>query len=252
MVDVLLVQLQIRELENRILLLAKSQKPLRTAFNKLLNRPAAAEVMIADTLRPAPPPAALSMVPQEVVANHPMIRMYEWDEQAREVQLQMAKLMGRPMFGIGLNYMMFRPRALGGNEMGPMANGSNMLMPMATITLPIYRKKYNAQQREAQFLQEAAVHQRESAENELLTELEQLIYDYEASVSRLALIGEQLDFTEQAIRLLNTSYSVGNVGMESLIQQRQNLLSYKQQQLREITSQHKAVAAINRLMTIDI
>lgn len=253
MVDVLLVQLQIKELENRILLLEKSQKPLRTAFNKLLNREAEAEILISDTLQPAPPPVALSMVPEEVIANHPMIRMYEWDEKAREAQVQMAKLMGRPMFGIGLSYMVFRPRELGANEMGPMmGNGSNMLMPMATITLPIYRKKNNAQQREAQYLQEAAIHQRQAAENELLSELEQLIYDYEASVSRLALIDEQLDFTAQAIRLLTTSYSVGNVGMEVLIQQRQNLLNYKQQQLREITSQHKAVAAINRLMTIDI
>lgn len=253
MVDVLLVQLQIKELENRIMLLEKSQKPLQIAFNKILNREADAEIVIADTLQPAPPPAALSMVPEEVIANHPMIRMYEWDEQARQAQKRMAKLMGRPMFGIGINYMIFRPRELGANEMGPMmGNGSNMLMPMATLTLPIYRKKNNAQQREAQFLQEAAINQRESAENELMSELGQLMYDYEASVSRLELLNEQLDFTEQAIRLLTTSYSVGNVGMEALIQQRQNLLSYKQQQLKELTSQHKTVAAINRLMTIDI
>jgi outer membrane protein TolC len=252
MVDVLLVQLQMKELENRIRLLEKSQKPLRTAFNKMLNRQADAEVLVSDTLMPAAPPAALSMVPEELIANHPMIKMYEWDEQAREAQARMAKLMGRPMIGLGLNYMLFRPRELSANEMGPMDNGRNMLMPMATLTLPIYRKKNNAQKREAQFLQDAAVNQREAAINQLLTELEELLYDYEASVSNLELIEEQLIFTAQAIRLLTTSYAVGNVGMETLIQQRQNLLRYKEQQLREITAQHKTVAAINRLMSIDI
>lgn len=251
MVDVLLVQLQIKELENRIVLLEKSQKPLRTAFNKFLNRAPDTEIIISDTLLPAPPPVALSMVPEEVIANHPMIRMYEWDEQAREAQTRMAKLMGRPMFGIGLNYMLFRPREVSEHEMGPMENGRNMLMPMATLTLPIYRKKYNAQQREAQFLQEAAVNQRQSAENSLLTELEQLIYDYEAAASRLELIEEQLDFTQQAIRLLTTNYTVGNTRMETLIEQRQNLLRYQEQQLQELTNQHKTVAAINRLMNID-
>jgi outer membrane protein TolC len=252
MVDVLLVQLQIRALENRIQLLERSKKPLTTAFNKLLNRPAAAAIQISDSLQPADPPAALAMAPEEVVARHPMIRMWEWDEQARQAQLRMATLMGRPMFGLGLNYMLFRPREVGAMEMGPMENGKNMLMPMATLSLPIYRKKNNAQQRQARYLQEAAVQQRAAAENELLSELEQLLYDYEASTSRLALIRDQLEITEQALRLLTTNYSVGNISMETLIQQRQNLLAYKQEQLREITNQHKAVAAINRLMTIDI
>ena len=34
-------------------------------------------------------------------------------------------------------------------------NGKDMIMPMVTVTLPIYRKKYKAMQTEADFLKSA-------------------------------------------------------------------------------------------------
>ena len=49
--------------------------------------------------------------------------------------------------GLGLNYSLINK-----NEMSTSAmNGKDMIMPMVTVTLPIYRKKYNAMQTEADF-----------------------------------------------------------------------------------------------------
>ncbi|MBC5991257.1 TolC family protein [Pontibacter cellulosilyticus] len=249
MVDVILIRVQVKDLENRLELLRDSKRPLIVAFNNLLNREPNMTVQIADSLQPIPLPATLSLIQDSILQNHPMLKMYEWDEKAREAQYRMAQLMGRPMFGLGVNYMVFKPRM---DEMTQLQmGGDNMLMPMVSVTLPIYRKKYNAAKKEAKFEQEAAVLQKEAAKNMLFTELSNLLYDYERATRNLKLLEEQIMLNEQAIRLLTTNYSVAGAGIEEILRQRQAILGYRQQQLQAITNQHIAVSAINRMMNSD-
>ncbi|WP_299759135.1 TolC family protein [uncultured Pontibacter sp.] len=249
MVDVILIRVQVKDLENRLQLLRDSRRPKEVAFNSMLNREHNLAVQLADTLQPVALPASLALIQDSIRQNHPMLQMYEWDEKARESQYRMAQLMGRPMFGVGLNYMVFKPRT---DEMTQMPmGGKNMVMPMVTVTLPIYRKKYKSAQKEAQYAQEAAAANRESAENELLAELSALLYDYQRASSTLQLLEEQIRLNEQAIRLLTTDYSVAGAGIEEILRQRQAILGYRQQQLQAITDQHVAVSAINRMMNSD-
>ncbi|SIT77797.1 TolC family protein [Pontibacter indicus] len=248
MVDVMLIRLQLKELENQVKIHHEARRPLQVQFNQLLRRRPSMTVLSADTLLPAPLPATLSLIEDSIRSNHPMLKMYEWDEKARASQLRMAQLMGRPMFGVGLNYMIFQPRT--DVMMGEMA-GENMIMPMVSVTLPIYRKKYNAARKEAEFSQQAATYQKEATERELFTELENLLYQYQSAVSRINLLKDQIQLTEQAMRLLTTNYAVSGTGIDEILRQRQSLLSYRQQQVQAITNQNIAVSAINRMMQGD-
>jgi outer membrane protein TolC len=249
MVDVLLVQLQMRELDSRIEILTSSRKPLEVTFNNLLNRSANEKIILADTLTSLPLPLTLSIIQDSVIQNHPMVKMYSWDEKAREEQQRMAKLMGRPMIGVGLSYMIFRPRfdEMLNENMG----GENMFMPMVTMTLPIYRKKYTSSRKEADYLQQSATQNKEAAKLDLLSELERLLYDYESSERRLKLVHDQKEITLQAIRLMTTTYSTGSGGIEEILRLRQSLLGYEQQQLSILTEQHITVSGITKLMGIE-
>jgi outer membrane protein TolC len=249
MVDVLLIQLQLKELDSRIDILKALRKPLETRFNNLLNRASAEPIVIADTLQPAPLPTSLSIIQDSVIQNHPMVKMYAYDEKAREAQQRMATLMGRPMIGVGLSYMIFRPRY---DEM-LMENmgGENMFMPMVTMTLPIYRKKYTSQRKEAEYLHQSATQNKEAAKLDLLTELENLLNEYENSNRRLALLNDQIIITDQAIRLMTTSYSTGSSNLEDILRMRQSLLNYQQQQVSSITEQHIIISGITKLMGIE-
>ncbi|GAB3204014.1 outer membrane protein TolC [Pontibacter aydingkolensis] len=250
MVDVILIRVQVKDLENRLQLLRDSRKPQEVAFNNLLNRQPDAAIQVADTLLPAELPASLSLIQDSIRQNHPMLKMYEWDEKAREAQYRMARLMGRPMIGLGVNYMVFKPRTDEATQMT--MGGENMVMPMVSVTLPIYRGKYNAAKREAQFAQKAAVYQKEAAERQLFTELENLLYTYQRTTTTLALLEDQIKLNEQAIRLLTTNYSVAGGGIEDILRQRQSILTYRQQQLQAITDQQTAVHDISRLMNTQI
>ncbi len=249
MVDVLLIQLQMKELDTRIEILKASRKPLEIRFNNLLNRPSAEPIIIADTLISAQLPAALSIIQDSVIQNHPMVKMYEWDEKAREVQQRMATLMGRPMIGVGVTYMVFRPRQ--DELMNVSMGGDNMFMPMVTMTLPIYRKKYTAQRKEAEYLYQSASQNKEAAKLDLLSELEQRLNEYENNNRQLQLLDEQITITHQAIRLMTTAYSTGSRNMEEILRLRQTLLNYQQQQISSITEQHITVSGITKLMGIN-
>ncbi|WP_299826548.1 TolC family protein [uncultured Pontibacter sp.] len=250
MVDVILIRVQIKELENRLQLLRDSKTPQVIAFNNILNREHNAEVQVPDTLLPAELPASLSLIQDSIRQNHPMLKMYEWDEKAREAQYRMAQLMGRPMIGVGLNYMVFRPRT---DEMTQMPmGGENMVMPMVSVTLPIYRGKYNAAKREAELSKKAATYQKEATEKQLFSELSQLLYEYQRTTSMLNLLKDQITLNEQAIRLLTTNYSVAGAGIEDILRQRQSILTYKQQQLQAIVDQQSAAHNISRLMNTHI
>ena len=48
--------------------------------------------------------------------------------------------MGLPMIGVGLDYSIISKRDVPGLEM----NGQDAIMPMLSVTFPIFRKKYNA------------------------------------------------------------------------------------------------------------
>lgn len=248
MVDVLLIQLQMKELDTRMEILKASRKPLEIRFNNLLNRSTGETIVIADTLTSVQLPAALSIIQDSVIQNHPMVKMYEWDEKAREAQQRMATLMGRPMIGVGLSYMIFRPRQ--DELMNVTMGGENMFMPMVTMTLPIYRKKYNAQRKEAAFLQQSATQNKEAAQLDLLSELENLLNEFENNNKRLTLLNEQIAITNQAIRLMTTAYSTGSSSVEEILRLRQSLLNYQQQQISSITEQHITVSGITKLMGI--
>lgn len=249
LVDVLLIQVQIKELDTRIEILKRSRKPLEVKFNNLLNRPVDSSIVIADTLTQTPLPASLSIIQDSIIQKHPMIKMYEWDEKAREAQQRMAVLMGRPMIGVGLSYMVFRPRM--DEIMNVQMGGDNMFMPMVTVSLPIYRKRNTAQRKEAGYLQQSARENKEAAKLDLFNELESLLYEYESSTRRLSLFHDQLEITKQAIRLMTTSYSTGGSSMEEILRQRQSILLYQQQQISALTEQHVTVSSIQKLMAVD-
>src|SRR5690606_31829667 len=130
------------------------------------NRDTDETIAVADTLPDTPLSIDRLALLDSISQNNPMLKMLDAEEGAYGAQLKMARLMGRPMFGAGVNYMAFSPRTGDGMSMG----GMDMVMPMVSVTIPIYRKKYKAMSREAELNQQAAGQRRESMANQLTTQ----------------------------------------------------------------------------------
>ncbi len=138
------------DLENNIALLKNQQNTLVAQFNSYLNRPATSPVSLPDTLIADSLGIPLLAVSDSMLANNPMLGMLQYEQQSLDSRKKMVTKMGYPMIGLGVNYSVINK-----NEMSTSAmNGKDMIMPMVTLTLPIYRRKYKAMQTEADLLKD--------------------------------------------------------------------------------------------------
>ena len=152
------------------------------------------------------------------------------------------------MLGAGVNYMPFSPRTEDGMSMG----GKDMVMPMVSVTIPIYRKKYDAMYKEAELKQQAVQFRRENTVNQLATQWSQSIRDLDDASRRTALYREQTGLAKQTLNLLMTGYSSDGGSFEEVLRVQQQLLDYQLKLITAIVDQHTTVALLENLAATEL
>jgi outer membrane protein TolC len=135
--DIYRIEIETGDLENNISLLKNQRSTIMTQFNSYLNRPVSTPVFTYEKISMDSLELSLAAVSDSMLANNPMLSMLNYENQSLEARKKMVKQMGYPMVGLGLNYSLISKSgmALGSPDM----NGKDMIMPMVTVTLPIYR-----------------------------------------------------------------------------------------------------------------
>jgi outer membrane protein TolC len=221
--------------------LEEERRILQVKFNLLLNREVGMDVVIAEELE-EPRIQLTDVLLDSALYYNPMVKMLALDGEAAAKQAEMAKLEGRPMFGVGLNYMYYSKRApmgsLGGAHGGavdymPGGMGGNMVMPMVSMTLPLNRKKYKSMVRSSELMREASLQQQKAAENELSAMLEEMLSELRSTERNARLYEEQTKLLRQTLDLMLTDYANAIGSFEELLAVQQQLLDYR---LKEISN----------------
>ena len=242
MVDLLRVQIEINSLDNRIAQLKDQHITDKVSFNRLLNRESSSEVFIPDTLKIIlPPEDIISLI--DSLPYHSMVRMYQAEAEANAARKTMVTRMGYPMIGVGLDYMIINKRE--GNT--AMMNGNDMLMPMVSLSLPIYRKKYRAMSNEAEYLKQAAQEYAEDAINTLRVDFTRAIQNLNDARRRISLYRNQSQLADRSIQLLITSYSSNGADLEEIIRMQQMLLEYEFSLIDAQVDLNTSIAKLNYL-----
>lgn len=239
MIDLLRIQIEIGSLENRLAMLNDELKSRTIRFNINLAREPLTEVFVCDSLMEAPAPDSLTLLADRI-ANNPMIRMYEAEKEANEARISMVTRMGYPMVGAGLNYSLIQKRPDAVSTM----NGQDMVMPMLSATLPVYRKKYNAMRREAEFLRDAAGESATNIRNELSANYQENIQEYNDADRRLDLYKHQASLAEKTVSLLTRSFSVAGTDFEEILRMHQQLLDFEFKQIEALVDRNMAIAKL--------
>lgn len=244
MIDVLRVQMEMNELQNSLALLIDSKIPLTARFNQLLNRERYEVVILSDTIVAAQMPISLNEIPEDIINNNPMLKMLEKEEAAFIAQGKMNQKMGLPMIGLGLQYDVFQARAHNENMM----NGKNMIMPMATVTIPLWRKKYTSSVRESDYMRQAVVEQKQELSNQLMVNYEDALKDFKDADRRVKLYQQQTSLANQALNILISQYTTEGSNFEEVLRMQQQLLDYRLKYLDALIDGNIAVAMMERLM----
>jgi len=173
-----------------------------------------------------------------------MLGMLEYEQQSLEARKIMVTKMGYPMVGLGVNYSLIGKDPL---AMAPDMNGKDMIMPMVTVTLPIYRKKYKAMREEVELMKTANKQGYQATQNSLQTEYYEAIQLYQDAQRRIKLYQNQYELAEKSLNILQKSFSVSGSGLTDVLRIRQQTLDYELKKIEAISDNNTAIAWIKRL-----
>ena len=242
---ILQIRLQIKELESILQQLLANKEVIQYQFQQLLNRPMEANLVLPAVWEKAQLTLAKQDYLENIKESNPMLAMYASEQMAFSQQAKMAKLEGKPMLGAGVNYMTFTSRLESGMPMG----GQDMVMPMVTMSLPIYRKKIASKIKQADYLKNGAMMQQEEMANQLTLQWASAFRDWEESERLLSLYDAQVTLVEQQLQVMETTYSSGNLSLSDVIQTQQLLLDYRRKKLNTLYQQHQSLAELDALLS---
>ncbi|MEN9443186.1 MAG: hypothetical protein RIS47_76 [Bacteroidota bacterium] len=241
--DIYQIQIQIAELENNLELQRDALRSASSRFNHLLGRNPEQELTLPDTLVARELTLNTELHADSLVAQNPMLSMTQYELQSLDARALMARRMSYPMIGLGLNYALINPSEMSTSPM----NGRDMIMPMLTLTLPIYRHKYKAQQLEINHQKEAAAQTLVATQNALSDQYTDALQSYRDAQRRIKLARRQRQLAEQSLTIRTQSYATTGAQLTDLLSLQQQLLSYQLAELQAIADQNTSLALINRL-----
>jgi len=231
------------DLENNIASLKNEEQVAVARFNSLLNRPQKTPVAAVELLPVEPLDIAYLSVNDSMFARNPMLGMLQYEQQSLTARTKMQKQMGLPMVGVGMSYSIISKSDMSTSTM----NGQDMIMPMLTVTLPIYRKKYKAMQAETGFLKMASEQNYQAIANALQTQYYEALLLYNDAQRRMKLYDSQSQLAQKSLDISIKTFSSSSSGLTDILRIRQQLLDYELKQVEAVIDFNKAEALIKRI-----
>ncbi len=215
--------------------------PLQVRFKQLLNRSDSLPLAIADKIE-------LTIIEKgyrkdSLLVANPMIESLELQQKAMQESEVLARKNSLPQFGVGLDYAFIGERS----DVSIPDNGKDAFMPMVSVSLPIFRKKYGSAISEAQLEQKAIEYRKESVQNELISNYENAAFQLKKAEDLIGLYNMQIKKTEQLIQLLYSAYSNSAKDFEEVLRMHQQLLKYQMAKATAVKNRQIALAEIEYL-----
>jgi outer membrane protein TolC len=126
-------------------------------------------------------------------------------------------------------------------------NGRNAIMPMVSVSIPIFRSKYKASVKEAQLMQERYTLQKEDYSNTLTSSYEMTWFELQQQLQLLKLYDQQVEESNQVLNLLFTAYGNSGKAFEEVLRMQQQLLKYEKMKATAEIQYQIALAKLNYL-----
>jgi outer membrane protein TolC len=176
-----------------------------------------------------------------LLVENPLLEALELNVKASKASEIVAQKQGFPKLGVGLGYMVMDKNSSGGMT----DNGKDVLMPMVSASIPIFRKKYRAAEKEAQLMQESYSLQKEETANMLVSNYETTWFELQSQQQLIELYDRQIQVSEQALNLLFSAYSNSGKEFEEVLRMQQQLLKYDKMMATAEVQYNIAIAKLN-------
>ncbi|GGF16122.1 TolC family protein [Echinicola rosea] len=253
MTDVLRIQSELKALEARIAELEDAHAVAQVQFNLLLNRPKDTPIHMDASFWEEELLLDKEVVLDSILAANPQVKKLEWEGQAYQKKGEAAKLKGLPSFGVGINYMINSPRQPEGAIESPMGYtpggmGHNMIMPMVSVSVPIFRGKYKSARQESAYYRQASALAKENLDNRLKSSWEEQYRLIREAKRNVKLYEEQVMLLQRTLDLMIADYSSAAGNFEELLTVQRQLLDFEMKTAEETFKKLQAFAQLESLM----
>ena len=246
--DIYRMQIEIAGLENRIEKLAEERKSLVRSFNILAGRDESAGVETPESLPGVSGHEEAGLAGADDFGNNPRVSMAHSRTEAARIREDVNRLMTRPLFGLGLQYSYFAP---GSAAMGQM-DGGHMIMPMVSVTLPVFRKKNQATRQQGILQAEAAAFR----ESDQINSLQIRFSGLEAELLNIKrdryFYQQQLIITRKARDLVLSGYAAGSEGFDEMLRLHDQVIDLEWRLLEVKVNHHIKQAEMDMLLARNI
>ncbi|WP_396633441.1 TolC family protein [Maribacter sp. R86514] len=240
-VDVLRLQIRQNELQQQKEVLEETYLGEQTSFNKLLNRDGNTGVTILEAL----------MLPSEDIfydennlSLNPELLKYDklYESIAQSELLNQAE--SNPMIGFGLDYLPVSERP----DMNFSDNGKDILMPMVSVSIPIFNKQYDSRSKQNELKQLEINAQKENRLNVLESAFAKA--QSQRNQSRIAYNtqAKNLKQAKDAEQILIKNYETGTIDFNDVLDIQELQLKFELNQVESIQMYYIQSALINYLI----
>ncbi len=240
--DVLGVKMEIEELNQKIKILKNKEKEPTISINQLLNRDLNIPIIIKDKLSIAVLSTKKDTIISNISSNHPMLKMFELQQNISKEAIKLNQLNKKPTFGVGMDYMMLTKR----NDANPSGNGRDIVQVKAMMTIPIYKQKYRAKENEENIKINALELKKEELKSRFQAMIEKAYAQHETALLEKELYEKQIGIIESSINILESEYSSKGKNFDELLRLEKVLINYDLKILKAIVNSHFAKNNVDR------
>ena len=240
MTDLLRVDIINTNAQTNLDVLYKKVHAANARLNALLGRTPDSPIDIGEKLKP---PTGLHQFYFDAIRNNPLIESMDLKVQAAELNQRLALKKGLPQLGIGIDYVAVGDRS----DVIIEENGRNVIMPTMTMSLPLFRKKYKAAEREALLLSESYQAEKENVSNILQGSFHRFKAEMEIQLDLIDSYDRQIKTSKQTLDLLYSAYANSGDNFEEVLRLQQQLLEYQKMKVKASVAYYVAEAQINYL-----
>jgi cobalt-zinc-cadmium efflux system outer membrane protein len=239
-VDVLRLQMRQNEMEQLKKVLEQQYLAEQTAFNNLLNRENDIEIF---TLNKLIIPSVDFEINSEDLALHPELLKYDKLYQSLEQSELLNQKESSPMIGFGLDYINVEKRP----DMNFSDNGKDIIMPMVSVSIPIFNKKYKSKTKQNELQQREIVAKKQDRLNTLETLLDKAINDRISARISYQTQTKNLKQAEDAEEILIGSYETGTIDFNDVLDIQELQLKFQMNQIESVKTYYLQTTTINYL-----
>jgi outer membrane protein TolC len=239
-VDVLRLQIRQNELVQKKDVLEQDYLAEQVAFNNLLNRDETIVVTVVEEM--FIPDEDVLILTENLQLNPELLRYDKLYESVEQSELLNQKE-SAPNIGFGLDYVPVSERP----DLSFSDNGKDIVMPMVSISIPIFNNKYKSVTKQNELKQLQIQSQKADRLNKLETLLADAQYSRETTRIKFNIQSDNLKQANDAEQILIKNYETGTIDFNDVLDVQELQLKFQINLIESIKGYYIQYALINYL-----